>query len=91
MTASSSSPAQIKPIWRDPVQAARYYLSGWRAWVGLAAVVIGAGFVLKWNWLVAAGIAPLLGAVLPCMAMCALHLCMNRSGGSDCKQTEARH
>ncbi|MFG1423153.1 hypothetical protein [Roseixanthobacter liquoris] len=44
---------------------------------------LGLGLVFKWNWLVGAGIAPLLLTVLPCVAMCALGLCMSKmSGGS---------
>jgi hypothetical protein len=49
--------------------------------------VIGAA--LNWSWLVAVGIAPLLLTVLPCAAMCALGLCMNRMAGGSCS-TEAR-
>jgi hypothetical protein len=43
-----------------------------------------AGIAFNWSWLVAAGIAPILLAVLPCAVMCGLGLCMNRlfSGGA---------
>src|SRR3546814_3036862 len=34
--------------------------------------------------LVAVGVAPLLLSVLPCAAMCALGLCMNRMAGKSC-------
>jgi hypothetical protein len=45
-------------------------------WFVLAAVALAIGVVLNWNWLVALGLAPLLIAVLPCVAMCVLGLCM---------------
>jgi hypothetical protein len=40
---------------------------------GVLALVLGAGF--NWSWLIAVGVAPVLLAVLPCAAMCALGLC----------------
>lgn len=52
-------------------------------WV-LAVVIVGAGVALNWSWLVAAGIAPILLALAPCAAMCALGLCMSRMGGKSC-------
>ncbi|WP_192359125.1 hypothetical protein [Mesorhizobium mediterraneum] len=45
------------------------------------AIIVVAGLAFNWVWLVAAGIAPLLLSVLPCVAMCALGLCMNRMTG----------
>ena len=50
------------------------------------ALVVGAA--LNWSWLVAVGVVPLLITVLPCAAMCALGLCMNRMVGGSCS-TEA--
>lgn len=47
----------------------------------LAAVVVvalGGAAAGGWGWLVAAGIAPVLLSVLPCLIMCGLGLCMNR-------------
>src|SRR5712691_6375556 len=90
MTAINSPPAEPKPVWRDLLRAARYYLGGRRAWIALGMIVIAGGFVLNWHWLVAAGVAPLVGTLLPCAAMCALHLCMN-SGGGDCKSRKVDH
>jgi hypothetical protein len=52
----------------------RWLLGG----VGLA--VFGAGFAWQWSWLVAIGVAPLLISAAPCLAMCALGLCMHRMG-----------
>lgn len=55
--------------------------SSTRCWLGmrigkrtafwaLAVGLLGAGLALNWNWLVAAGIAPLLVALAPCAVMC---------------------
>ena len=41
----------------------------------LSVIVIAAGLYFNWAWLVAAGIAPVLVAVSPCLAMCALGVC----------------
>ena len=69
---------------------ARYCLGGRRGFLLLAGVVVVGGLVPSWGWLVAAGIAPLLLAVAPCVAMCALGLCMHRmSGGARAAETEA--
>lgn len=51
-------------------------------WVGLAALII-LGLVLNWHWLVAAGALPILFGVLPCLAMCALHLCSIGKGNNS--------
>jgi hypothetical protein len=67
---------------------------GWRRWISgrrrawwLAAIVILAGVALGWNWLAAIGALPVLLALLPCAAMCALGLCMNRNHGRACDQS----
>jgi hypothetical protein len=62
----------------------RYYLGGRRGLILLTVTVLGAGLVLNWSWLVAVGIAPLLLALAPCAAMCALGLCMSKMGGKSC-------
>jgi len=62
----------------------RHYLGGRRGLVLLAAAGVGTGLYLSWGWLAALGIAPLLLALAPCAAMCALGLCMNRGGGKSC-------
>lgn len=49
---------------------------------GLALVLIGAGLAWQWSWLVAIGVAPLLISAAPCVAMCALGLCMHRMSSS---------
>lgn len=47
---------------------------------GLALALVGVGLAWQWSWLVALGVAPLLVSAAPCVAMCALGLCMHRMG-----------
>ncbi len=42
--------------------------------IGGGALTVGA-LALGWPYLAAAGLVPLVLSVLPCLAMCALHLC----------------
>lgn len=77
-------PAVIQASARDLGQTARRYLTGWRGSIILATLALAAGLALDWSWLVAAGIAPILISVLPCLAICALGLCMHRRGGRSC-------
>jgi hypothetical protein len=57
-----------------------------RVLFSIVAVAILGGLALNWSTLGALGIAPVLIALLPCLAMCGLGLCMNHSGnkGSSC-------
>lgn len=57
-------------------------------WLVLAAVAVLAGGALGWPWLVASGVGPFLLPALPCLAMCALHLC-SRGNASGCERGEA--
>ena len=43
--------------------------------LAIAAGVIGFTAYSSWGWLVAAGLAPLLLSIAPCVAMCALGMC----------------
>lgn len=52
-------------------------------WLALGAVALIGGAALNWSWLVAAGVLPILFAALPCVAMCALHLCMRNNGKGE--------
>lgn len=83
MNITRSPENQETSLTRDLLYAARYYLGG-RGLIALAALALVSGLALNWSWLVAAGIAPLLLGVLPCVAMCALGLCMNRMAGKSC-------
>jgi hypothetical protein len=84
MTESNPIRSSDTSLTRDILDIARHYLRGWRGITVLASVAIAAGLAFNWGWLVAVGIAPILLAVLPCVAMCALGLCMNRMGGRSC-------
>lgn len=81
MTTSNSLdlPARKLP-WLDTIGRR---LRGRNGLILLAVVAIGAGAALNWSWLVAAGIAPLVISVLPCLAMCALGLCMHKLVGGS--------
>lgn len=87
MTTTQQPNAEDRSLGRDLFYALRYHLSGRRGLLVLAGLAIVAGLVLNWGWLAAAGIAPILIGVLPCLAMCALGLCMNRAGGKSCSTT----
>jgi len=69
---------------RDILYAARYYLGDRRGLLILAGLALVTGAAFNWSWLVAAEIAPLLVTALPCVAMCALGLCMNKMGNKSC-------
>lgn len=53
----------------------------------IATLVIAAALWLGWEWLAAIGALPLLLSLLPCVAMCALGLCMRGRDGEPCHQT----
>lgn len=72
------------PVGKRVVGALRYYLSGRRGLLLSALLIVSTGTYLGWGWLVAAGIAPVLLALAPCAAMCALGLCMSKSSGNSC-------
>lgn len=84
MTTPRSTDTAEPSLTRDLIDAARYYLGGRRGLLVLAGLAIVAGLALNWSWLAAAGLAPILISVLPCLAMCALGLCMNRGSGKSC-------
>ncbi len=79
MSASERSNAAETSLTQDLVSAGRYYIGRGRGLLILATVVFTAGVALNWSWLVAVGIAPLLLGFLPCVALCAVGLCMGKS------------
>ena len=89
MTIVGSTPASQTASSRDGFTAARHYLGGRRGLIAAAAAAAVAGLAFNWAWLVAAGMAPLLLSALPCVAMCALGLCMHRMTGRSCKTDDA--
>jgi hypothetical protein len=91
MTTTRSTKTTETPLARDLFYAARYYLGGRRGLIIFAGLALIAGLAMNWSWLVAAGIAPILISALPCAAMCALGLCMNRAGGKSCAKTGSEH
>ena len=90
MTTTGSTSRRRPPLGRAGLQALRNYLRGWRGAAVLASIVAVAGIALGWSWLLAAGIAPFLVSVLPCVAMCALGLCRNRLIGRQCATTASQ-
>lgn len=66
-----------------------HYLRNRKVLAVLAIALVGAGLALNWSWLAAAGVAPILLALAPCAAMCALGLCMSRVGGKSCESKDA--
>jgi hypothetical protein len=64
-------------------------LRNWKLWLVLAAVALIAGAALNWSRQVAVGAAPLLLSLLPCLAICVLHLCANKGAGGTCADHRA--
>lgn len=89
MSITKSPDNQDISLTHDLLYAARYYLGGRRGLLALAAMALVSGLALNWSWLVAAGIAPFLLGALPCVAMCALGLCMTKMGGKSCSTDAA--
>ena len=58
-----------------------------RTWMLIGLAVLAVALYWQQSWLAALGVAPFLIALLPCMAMCALGLCMH--GGRGKKQSDA--
>lgn len=87
MTSPHPTNSSETTLTQDLVNAVRYYLGGRRGLIIIATVTVIAGLALNWSWLVAAGIAPILLGVLPCLVMCALGLCMHRAGGKSCSSS----
>lgn len=84
MTESNPTRNPDTSLTRDILDIARHYLGGRRGIIVLGVVAVVAGLAFNWSWLVAAGILPVLLTALPCVAMCALGLCMHRMGGRSC-------
>ena len=86
-TAELSRPQQTTLI-QDLVALARYGLRGRRGMYIISGGLIIGGLFFGWDWLVAAGLAPILLALAPCAVMCGLGLCMmNRKGDKSCSSS----
>lgn len=67
-----------------------HYLGGRRGIILLALAAARVGLYLGWGWLAAVGHAPLLLALAPCAAMCALGLCMNKGAANPAPRTQSQ-
>jgi len=83
-TSTETTKAGEPSLAKATIDLVRYYLGGRRGLILLTVAALGAGLFLNWGWLVAVGVAPLLLALAPCAAMCALGLCMHKMGGKSC-------
>ena len=82
MTISTAIRSLGGPGVRNILAGLRRHLGGRRILWLIAAVALAAGLTLRWNWLVAAGVAPIIVGLLPCAAMCALGFCAFKAVGS---------
>ncbi len=76
MQAKTSLPTASWPLPRGAILRRRRLLI---CAAGVSVIAVFA--VSQWNWLVAIGAASLLLGLAPCIAMCALGLCMHRMCG----------
>ena len=81
---TSTEPTQARQASPGIQSIVRSTLGGRRGLIAAGVAIAVAGLAFNWSWLVAAGIAPVLLSLLPCAAMCALGLCMNRMTGRSC-------
>lgn len=77
-------PMSAEP-WVPKLHPLQPLITGRQGLIILGALLIGAGLYLSWGWLGAAGIAPVLVAVSPCLAICALGVCHRLWSGGSCK------
>lgn len=82
-TSTETTKADEPSLSKVTLDLVRYYLGGRKGLILLTLIALGAGMFFNWGWLVAVGVAPLLLALAPCAAMCALGLCMNKMGGKS--------
>lgn len=87
-TSAESTKASETSLTADVIAYVRSRLGGRRGLILLTVIVLGAGLVFNWSWLVAAGMAPLLLMLAPCAVMCALGLCMNKTAGGSCSSEQ---
>ncbi|MEI2302192.1 hypothetical protein [Ensifer sp. MJa1] len=89
MSIPHSAEAHPRVPWHPLADRLPSWLRDRRGLVVFGALVYSLGVAFNWSWLIAAGVAPLLLSVLPCVAMCTLGLCMNRMAGSQDKVSSA--
>jgi hypothetical protein len=74
----------------DQARALRSWIGDRRVLAVAGLAIAGTGLALGWNWLAAVGIAPLIVSAAPCLAMCALGLCMMGRGQQGCSSQSAQ-
>jgi hypothetical protein len=74
----------------DQAGALRSWIGDRRVLVVAGLAIAGTGVALGWNWLAAVGTAPLIVSAAPCLAMCALGLCMMGRGQQACSSQSAQ-
>lgn len=79
-TSTETTKAGEPTLAKATIDLVRYHLSGRRGLILLSVAALGSAMALNWGWLAAVGIAPLLLALAPCAAMCAVGLCMYKMG-----------
>jgi hypothetical protein len=90
MTISNLTSSASNPRTRALLAIARRYIGGRRGLLLLAGLALAFGLAFRWNWLVAAGIAPFVLGLLPCAVMCAVGVgCAYKLVGSA-KPTEPK-
>jgi hypothetical protein len=65
------------------------WLGSWRGMMILGGLLVAAGLYAGWGWLTAVGLAPIILALAPCAAMCAIGACAMSRGGSGCAKPAA--
>ncbi len=75
--------SQERPLSRDLFLLLRHWLSQRRVQLVLGALLLGLGGWFNWDWLVAAGLAPLILAIAPCAVMCLMGMCMHKGHGKS--------
>ena len=83
-TVNGLSPTDEVSPSKSILDRVRHIVTGRRVLLVSAVATVGTGMAYKWSGLVAIGAAPVILALAPCAAMCALGVCMNRMGGSSC-------
>tara|TARA_R110002167_G_scaffold366367_3_gene595485 strand:+ start:9398 stop:9673 length:276 start_codon:yes stop_codon:yes gene_type:complete len=61
---------------------------GGKRWLLTAGLIVSAVMFMNWDSLVSIGAASIILAVAPCLIMCSLGLCMNKSGCKKKKPPE---
>lgn len=89
MTTPQTSEKPQTSLTQDLLRTAQYYLGNRRGLMIVAGIAIVGGLTFNWGWLVAAGIAPILISLLPCVAMCAIGVCCMKKSVDQSGRAEA--